>query len=190
MKNQDKGKQINMFFSAFLIIAYVICAYFFSDFAAAMASPLSGIVSVLVFAVFGLLLFYATRVGDGKPVVRFSLITLIVLVLPALYIIIAGFAAGLPFHNEIVSSQTVTTLASIALGYGIPYTFLSGFELVPEEEAEEAEAQDSEENAENAENEENEENAESDDSTEENSEEAENSETKETEESSESSDEE
>lgn len=134
MKKQDKGKQINMFFSAFLLIAYVICAYFFSDFANAMAAPFNKLVSLLIFVVFGLLLFYATRVGDGKPVVRFSLINLVVLVVPSILVLIAAFAPGLPFHEEIVRNTAVSTLAAVALGYGIPYTFLSGFEMVADED--------------------------------------------------------
>lgn len=134
MKKQDKSKQINMFFSAFLLIAYVICAYFFSDFANAMAAPFNKLVSLLIFVVFGLLLFYATRVGDGKPVVRFSLINLVVLVVPSILVLIAAFAPGLPFHEEIVRNTAVSTLAAVALGYGIPYTFLSGFEMVADED--------------------------------------------------------
>ncbi|MGN0558696.1 MAG: hypothetical protein ACI4IS_04505 [Acutalibacteraceae bacterium] len=134
MKKQDKGKQINMFFSAFLLIAYVICAYFFSDFANAMAAPFNKLVSMLIFVVFGLLLFYATRVGDGKPVVRFSVINLVVLVVPSILVLIAAFAPGLPFHEEIVRNTAVSTLAAVALGYGIPYTFLSGFEMASDED--------------------------------------------------------
>lgn len=134
MKKQDKGKQINMFFSAFLLIAYVICAYFFADFAKAMAAPFNTLVSLLIFVVFGLLLFYATRVGDGKPVVRFSVINLVVLVVPAILVLIASLATGFPFHEQVADNSAVSTLAAIALGYGIPYTFLSGFEMVADED--------------------------------------------------------
>lgn len=134
MKNQNKSQAINMFFSAFLVIAYVICAYFFSSFAQTMSYPLSGIVITLIFVIFGLLVFYATRVGEGKPVKRFSLITLLILDLPALYIIIAFFAAGLPFHDQIAASSAIFYLAAVALGYGLPYTFLSGFEMIVEGE--------------------------------------------------------
>ena len=134
MKKQDKGKQINMFFSAFLLIAYVICAYFFADFAKAMAAPFNTLVSLLIFVVFGLLLFYATRVGDGKPVVRFSVINLVVLVVPAILVLIASLATGFPFHEQVAGNSAVSTLAAIALGYGIPYTFLSGFEMVSDED--------------------------------------------------------
>lgn len=152
MKKQDKGKQINMFFSAFLLIAYVICAYFFSDFANAMAAPFNKLVSMLIFVVFGLLLFYATRVGDGKPVVRFSVINLVVLVVPSILVLIAAFAPGLPFHEEIVRNTAVSILAAVALGYGIPYTFLSGFEMVvDEDEPAEVEAEETEEDTEETE---------------------------------------
>ena len=131
MKN--KRDTINLLFSAFLIIAYIICSYFFSGFASQLAVPMSSIVNALIFVVFGLLVFYATRVGEGKAVKRFSLLTLIVLDLPALYIIVAAIAPGLPFHDALAANGVMMMLAGVALGYGIPYTFLSGFELVTEE---------------------------------------------------------
>lgn len=131
MKN--KRDTINLLFSAFLIIAYIICSYFFAGFASQLAFPINSIVNALIFLVFGLLVFYATRVGEGKALKRFSLLTLIILDLPALYIIIASIAPGLPFNDVLQSNQVMTMLAAVALGYGIPYTFLSGFELVTEE---------------------------------------------------------
>ena len=94
-----------------------------------MDDTLKGILTAAVFAVFGLILFYATRVGDGKQVKRFSLATLIILDLPALYIIIASAAPGLPFPLTLEGHNELVLLAAIALGYGIPYTFLSGYEL-------------------------------------------------------------
>ncbi len=96
----------------------------------------SGVIKTAVFVVFGLLLFYSTRVGDYKPVYRFSVITLIVLVVPSLYIILANFAAGFPLHDQIASQSELFILACIALGYGVPYTFLSGFEVVEEDNSE------------------------------------------------------
>ena len=133
MKN--KRDTINLIFSAFLVIAYIICSYFFTSFASTMASPVKEILTAVVFAVFGLLMFYATRVGEGKAVRRFSLATLLILDLPALYIIVAAVAPGLPLHDVLNASlnPAVMTIASFALGYGIPYTFVSGFELVTEE---------------------------------------------------------
>lgn len=134
MKN--KRDTINLLFSAFLITAYVICSYFFSSFATSLSSPFDTLVIALIFVVFGLLVFYATRVGEGKAVKRFSLLTLLVLDLPAIYIIIASIAEGLPLHDVLIMENglhPMVLLASIALGYGIPYTFLSGFELVTEE---------------------------------------------------------
>lgn len=134
MKN--KKDAVNLLFSAFLITAYIICSYFFSSFATSIASPYNTLVNALIFVVFGLLVFYATRVGEGKAIKRFSLLTLIVLDLPALYIIIASIAEGLPLHDVLVLQNglhPMVLLASVALGYGIPYTFLSGFELVTEE---------------------------------------------------------
>ncbi|MCI7085824.1 hypothetical protein MR988_06930 [bacterium] len=133
MKN--KRDTINLIFSAFLVIAYIICSYFFTSFASTMAFPVKEILTAVVFAVFGLLVFYATRVGEGKAVRRFSLATLLILDLPALYIIVAAVAPGLPLHDVLNASlnPAVMTIASVALGYGIPYTFVSGFELVTEE---------------------------------------------------------
>ena len=76
-----------------------------------------------------MILFYATRVGDGKQVKRFSLSTLLIMVLPSLYIIIAGITSNLPFSEQLNAHPQMINFAAVALGYGIPYTFLSGFEL-------------------------------------------------------------
>lgn len=146
MKKPDKREMINLFFSAFLIIAFIVCAHFFTQFTSTLAPMVASIVSVLIFTVFGLLLFYATRIGDGTAIKRFSVVTLVVLVIPSLYIIIASLASGLPLHDILVnadgSTSVIVILASIALGYGVPYTFLSGFEMVDENAVttEEAEA--------------------------------------------------
>lgn len=142
MKKPTKRDTINLFFSAFLIIAFIVCAHFFSQYASALSQPLGSIIPILVYAVFGLLMFYATRVGDGKAVKRFSLVTLIVMVLPSLYIIAASLAPGLPLYDVFSNANgsglsVIVTLASIALGYGIPYSFLSGFEVADDEAVEE-----------------------------------------------------
>lgn len=133
MKKPDKRDTVNLFFSAFLIIAFIICAHFFTQFTATLSPTVASIISILIFVVFGLLLFYATRVGDGKAVKRFSLVTLIVMVLPPLYIIIASLAPGMLFYDTFSSPDgginVIVSLAGVVLGYGIPYTFLSGFEL-------------------------------------------------------------
>ena len=139
MKKPTKRDTVNLFFSAFLIIAFIVCAHFFSQYASALSQPLGSIIPILVYAVFGLLVFYATRVGDGKAVKRFSLVTLIVMVRPSLYIIVASLAPGLPLNSVFANANgsglsVIVTLASIALGYGIPYSFLSGFELADDEE--------------------------------------------------------
>ena len=138
MKKSNKNETANLFLSAFLIIAYIICVYFFTQFTSTIDPTLSNVISVVLYALFGLLLYYATRVGDGKAVKRFSPVTLIIMVLPTLYIIIASFAPGLPF-NDIFASSTdgvsgIVLLASVALGYGLPYSFLSGFELKTEQD--------------------------------------------------------
>lgn len=144
LKKPDKRETVNLFFSAFLMLAFIVCAQFFSQFAASLSvsgklSTVGQLILILVYVVFGLLLFYATRVGDGKVVKRFSPLTLIILVLPSLLIIIASMIE-IPFISGFVSSATGTTvsvivaLAGVALGYGIPYTFISGFELAPDED--------------------------------------------------------
>lgn len=137
MKKPNKKDTVNLFFSAFLVLAFVVCAHFFSNFALGQNQVLSNVIQLFVYAVFGLLLFYATRVGDGKPVKRFSPLTLIIMVLPALYIMIASIASGMPLHSAFVindsSISLVTTLAAVVFGYGIPYTFLSGYEIAEEE---------------------------------------------------------
>ena len=137
MKKPDKRETINLFFSAFLILAFIVCAHFFTQFTANLDATLATVVNMLIYVVFGLLVFYATRVGDGKPVKRFSVVTLLVLVLPSLYILVASVAKFMPLNNIFAgaagSVSVITALAAVALGYGIPYTFVSGFEMAPED---------------------------------------------------------
>jgi hypothetical protein len=150
LKKPNKRETVNLFFSAFLILAFIVCAQFFSQFAATLTGSdgqlnvIGQLVTVLIYVVFGLLVFYATRVGDGKAVKRFSPFTLIVLVIPALYIIIASMAKFLPLNSVFASNNgtisVIVALAGVALGYGIPYTFFSGFELKPDDEPEEQES--------------------------------------------------
>ena len=64
MKKPDKRETINLFFSAFLIIAFIVCAHFFTQFTSTLDATVGSIVSIALYVVFGLLLFYATRVGD------------------------------------------------------------------------------------------------------------------------------
>lgn len=145
MKKANKKDTVNLFFSAFLVIAFIVCAYFFTQFTNTLQNVAGSIITVLIYVVFGLLVFYATRVGDGKAIKRFSLVTLIVLDIPSLYIIIASLAPGMPLNSVFASTtgglSVIVTLACVALGYGIPYTFLSGFEL-EDENAPKAEAVD------------------------------------------------
>lgn len=130
----NKKNTINLILSAFLVIAFIVCTYFFSTLN--QTTTVQNMINALVTVVFGLILFYATRVGDGKPVKRFSVVTLIIMVLPSLYILLTSLAPSLPLGDTLGSSSIVVCLAGVALGYGIPYTFLSGFE-VEKEEAEE-----------------------------------------------------
>lgn len=141
MKKNNKRDTLNLIFSAFLILGFIVCSYFFLTMSAAKPE-LAPYINTMVFVVFGLIIFYATRVGEGKAVKRFSLWTLIILDLPALYAILAQFIKELPLHDQIAFLENSTALpysplfimACVALGYGIPYTFLSGFEVAPEDE--------------------------------------------------------
>ena len=144
MKKPTKRETLNLVLSAFLILGYIVCTYFFLTVAASAAPQLEPYVQVLVFLVFGLVVFYATRIGDGKQVKRFSIATLIVLDIHALYAILAYFMPKMPLHGFIanlggtsaLAYSPILILACIALGYGIPYTFLSGYEEKTEDEAE------------------------------------------------------
>ena len=129
MKNKDTS---NLIFSAFLVMAFIICSYFFSILiqdSATFSDTVKLLLMSCVYVVFGLVLFYATRVGDGKQVKRFSLSTLLIMILPSLYIIIAGITSNLPFSEQLNAHPQMINFASVAFGYGIPYTFLSGYEL-------------------------------------------------------------
>lgn len=154
MKNANtKRNKINIIFSSFLVIGYIVCTYFFSTLAGQLSGTIGSLVQILMLVVFGLLLFYATRVGEGKQVRRFSLAVLLLIDLPALYIILASLITALPFHNAIATQSAmammgiggltapsiILTMACIALGYGIPYTFFSGYEMKEEDEVEAAE---------------------------------------------------
>lgn len=137
MKKNSKKDIINLFFSAFLVTAYVICSFFFSQLASSLDPGMGGIINVLIYSVFGLILFYATRVGEGKQILRFSPMTLVFLVIPAFYIILAFLVPALPFGEQISENSLIMTVAAVAFGYGIPYTFLSGYEIEAETDAEE-----------------------------------------------------
>ena len=117
-KSTRKKNTGGLVFSAILITAFVVCSYFFMS-----------MIDKVGQAWLRAFLFYATRVGDGKQVIRFSPATLIIMDLPALYIILAAMISQLPFSAEIVSCSPIIYLASIVLGYGIPYTFISGYEI-------------------------------------------------------------
>lgn len=141
MRKPDKREHLNLFFSAFLILAFIVCANFFAKFTESMDPTVGRLITIAVYAVFGLLLFYATRVGDGKAVKRFSPLTLVIMVLPALLIILASLFEGMPLHDVFAAQQigglsVMTSLAALAFGYGIPYSFFSGFELAPEDDEE------------------------------------------------------
>ncbi len=131
MKKESREK-LNLFFSSFLVIGYIVCTYFFMSLTSRVSSAMANLIQVFVFTLFGLIIFYATRVGEGVPVKRFSAIVLCVLDIPALFAIIATLAPAFPLHDALASQPIVMTFACVALGYGIPYTFLSGFEVQEE----------------------------------------------------------
>ncbi len=151
MNKPNKRDGLNLIFSAFLILGYIICAYFFLTMSATVGGA-EPYLNALVFTVFGLIIFYATRVSEGKPVKRFSLATLLILDVPALYVILAQLIPALPLHTAIANLggtmpldfSPLFILACVALGYGIPYTFLSGFEMVEEKTAVTEEAEETE----------------------------------------------
>ena len=140
MRKPDKKEHINLLFSAFLVIAFIICANFFAKSVSDMSVLAGRLVIAGVYAVFGVLLFFATRIGEGKPVMRFSPFTLCVMVIPSLFIIIASLFNGMILHDFFMPKGTtvglsvVASLAAVAFGYGVLYTFFSGFELEAEEE--------------------------------------------------------
>ncbi len=121
-----------LIFSAILVISYVGLSYFFLQIindSTQMEATVKGLMRALVFLLFGLLLFYATRVGEGKQVARFSLSTLLLLDVPAVYVLLASLAPGLPMPMDLTKYTEVVYLAAAALGYALPYTFLSGYEV-------------------------------------------------------------
>lgn len=155
MKNPNsKSNKINIIFSSFLVIGYIICTYFFSSIAGQIAGIGGKLLQILIMLLFGLLLFYATRVGEGKQVKRFSLAVLLLIDVPALYLILAALVPALPLHDFVApatsaisltgaatsnSPSIILMMACVALGYGIPYTFFSGYEMKEEGEEEAAE---------------------------------------------------
>ncbi len=148
MNKPNKRDTLNLIFSAFLVLGYIVCSYFFLTMAQGMPD-IAPFINTIVFVVFGLVVFYATRVGEGKAVKRFSLWTLIILDIPALYIVLAQLIEKFPLHQQIANLDGAAALpysplfmlACVALGYGIPYTFLSGYELSTEAENTHAEAE-------------------------------------------------
>ena len=150
MKKDSKRNIINLVFSSFLVIGYIVCSYFFYSLSQKVAGVGGNLIQLAILLVFGLLLFYATRVGEGRQVKRFSLPVLLLLDIPCIYIALAAMIKALPLHEQLApvdgAFPVILILAIIALGYGIPYTFLSGYELdgYPDEQ----EDQPAEENAE------------------------------------------
>lgn len=133
-KKTKKKWDANQLLSAFLVIAYIVCMFFLEQVISTLEnSTLRLTLIVLMCVVFGLLLFYATRVGDGKQIMRFSLSVLILMVLPGLYIVLCTFIPAMPLASQLMQSSIVPILGFVMLGYGIPYTFTSGYEREIEE---------------------------------------------------------
>lgn len=150
MKKPTKREQVNLLFSAFLVLGFGVCAYFFSAITGgSLSNSMVGkLIYMAVFVLFGLILFYATRVGEGKQVKRFSIFSLILICLPSLYAVCAYILDFLPLHEQLSASGTAVAaiIAAVALGYGLPYSFLSGYEIddSPEVEKPEENASDDE----------------------------------------------
>ncbi len=128
--NKSSREKLNLFFSSFLVIGFIVCTYFFMTLTDRVSTGASNLIRVCVFVLFGLVVFYATRVGEGVPVKRFSPIVLLVMVVPSLFIIIASLAPAFPLYGALSTVDEVMMCACIALGYGVPYTFFSGFEMI------------------------------------------------------------
>ena len=70
-KKPTKRENVNLFFSAFLMLAYIVCGYFFAQFAESLGGEIAkAAVTAAILVIFGLLVFYATRVGEGKAIKR------------------------------------------------------------------------------------------------------------------------
>ena len=114
MKKPNKKEHLNLLLSAFLILAFIVCANFFAGFTSSMPTMTAQLINIAV---------------------RFSPLTLLILVLPSVFIIVASLAAFMPLHNVVAADaltgklSVITSLAAVAVGYGIPYSFVSGFEL-------------------------------------------------------------
>lgn len=139
MKKSSKRDNINLFFSSFLIVAFLVCVYFFLEFSKTLSGTIGTTITVALSAVFGLLLFYATRVGEGKAIKRFSPFTFILLVIPSFYILLATVFANFPLHQFFITESgdpsALALLSGVVFGYGVLYSFLSGFELDYDEDA-------------------------------------------------------
>lgn len=131
MKKDGKYVGTNNLFSALLVFVYVLCVFFLEAMTVSLDAALSAVILVAMYVIFGALLFYATRVGERKQIRRFSLSILLLMVLPGAYMVLAAFAPGLPFAAEITGS-VMGKLGYVMLGYGLPYTFLSGLQEPPE----------------------------------------------------------
>ena len=94
MRKPDKKETVNLFFSAFLILAFIVCAHFFTQFTANLDATLGTVINICI----------------------------------------------MPLNNIFAGNSgtvsVITALAAIAFGYGIPYTFFSGFELASEDNEE------------------------------------------------------
>ena len=51
LKKPDKRETINLFFSAFLILAFIVCAHFFTQFTANLDATFATVVNMLIYVV-------------------------------------------------------------------------------------------------------------------------------------------
>ena len=59
MKKSSREK-LNLFFSSFLVIGYIVCTYFFMSLTTRVTQGVANLIQVFVFTLFGLIVFYAT----------------------------------------------------------------------------------------------------------------------------------
>ena len=50
MRKPDKKETVNLFFSAFLILAFIVCAHFFTQFTANLDATLGTVINICIYA--------------------------------------------------------------------------------------------------------------------------------------------
>lgn len=101
---------------------------------ASMSGELQLYINFALFVGMGMVLFFATRTGEGKTVYRVNWFSLALILLPLVALVIVmvlvvSFAVDIALINTIfMQYMSSFYLALVLLGYCIPYSFISGFE--------------------------------------------------------------